>query len=237
MAQPGSPATETGRGHNGARRAAPRWAAALAGASRRVDHQKRSPGEDGSSIRGLGINDDTCVIRRPRRAWLPDVLTAAAIIATVALALLTAGCGGGGSPAPPVGGAGLPAGTAQALAYAQCMRSHGIPGFPDPNTHGNILFSLPASIDTHSPQFQSADKTCQKQTGFGHFSAAQQQQGMTAMLKYAKCMRAHGITNYPDPSENSQQIGFNLTGTGIDLKSPKVEAASKTCQPFWPFPR
>jgi hypothetical protein len=117
------------------------------------------------------------------------------------------------------------------------MRSHGIPGFPDPNTHGNIMFSLPASIDTHSPQFQSADKTCQKQTGFGHFSAAQQQQGMTALLKYAECMRAHGITNYPDPSANSQQLGFNLTGTGIDLNAPKVKAASKTCQPFWPFPR
>lgn len=194
MAQPGSPATETGRADNGARQAP------------------------------------------PGRAWPADVLTAAAIIATVALALLTAGCGGGGSPALPAGGAGLPAGTAQALAYATCMRSHGIPGFPDPNPPGSGgVFSL-GRIDTHSPQFQPADRTCQKQTGFGHFSTAQQQQGMAAMMNYAKCMRAHGITNYPDPSANSQQIGFNLTGTGIDLRSPKVEAASKTCQPFWPSP-
>jgi hypothetical protein len=59
---------------------------------------------------------------------------------------------------------------------------------------------------------------------------------MSAMLKYAACMRAHGITNYPDPSVNSHQIGFNLTGTGIDLNAPKVKAASKTCQPFSPFP-
>ena len=54
------------------------------------------------------------------------------------------------------------------------------------------------------------------------------------MLQYAKCMRAHGITNYPDPFENGQQMGFNLTGTDIDPSAPKVKAASKTCQPFWP---
>ena len=187
MAQPGFPATETGRG-----------------------------------------DDSNCVMRR---AWLPDVVTAAAIVATAALALLTASCGG--SPASPASPPGLPAGTAQALAYAHCMRSHGIPGYPDPNVHGNALFSL-GGVDTHSPQFQSADETCQKQTGFGHFSAAQQQQGMTAMLKYANCMRAHGITNFPDPFENSQQMGFNLPA-GIDPNSPRVKAASKTCQPILPF--
>jgi hypothetical protein len=181
------------------------------------------------------MNDDTCVTRLPRRAWQAGVLTAAAIIGTAALALLMAACGGSGSPVPPASVQGLPAGTAQALAYARCMRSHGIPDFPDPNPHGNILFSL-GSIDTHTPQFQSADTTCQKQTGFGHFSAAQQQQGMAAMLKYAACMRAHGITNFPDPSANSQQMGFNLTGTGIGLNAPKVKAASKTCQPLGPGP-
>ncbi len=109
-------------------------------------------------------------------------------------------------PAPP----GQSAGTAQALAYAACMRSHGIPGFPDPNPPGGGgLFSL-GNIDVHSAQYQSADKTCQKRTGFGHFSAAQLHQEMTTVLKYARCMRSHGITNFPDPFENSQQVGFNI---------------------------
>jgi hypothetical protein len=113
---------------------------------------------------------------RPRRTWPAGLRTAAAIVAAAALALLTAACGGGGSPLSPASPVGLPNGTAQALAHAKCMRSHGIPDFPDPNAHGNILFSL-GGIDTDSPQFQAADKTCQKQTGFGHFSAAQQQGG------------------------------------------------------------
>jgi hypothetical protein len=148
-----------------------------------------------------------------------------------------AACGGGGSSAPPGSPQGLAGGTAQALAYAKCMRSHGIPNFPDPTVHDTgqsqgLGFNVPSSVDQNSAQYQSANKTCQKQTGFGHFTAAQRQQAMSTMLKYAGCMRSHGITNFPDPIANSQQIGFNITG--IDLKSPKVEAANKVCQPLLP---
>ena len=47
---------------------------------------------------------------------------------------------------------------AQALAFAGCMRSHGVPSFPDPGRHGD--FTLPAGIDQQSPQFQRAMHAC-----------------------------------------------------------------------------
>jgi len=119
------------------------------------------------------------------------------------------------------------------------MRGHGISDFPDPTVQDNaqskgVGFSMPSGVDPHSTQFRSASKLCQKQTGFGHISTAQLQQGMNAMLKYAECMRSHGITSFPDPFENSHQIGFNLTDTGIDQNSPRFKAANKTCQPLMP---
>jgi hypothetical protein len=119
------------------------------------------------------------------------------------------------------------------------MRGHGISSFPDPTVQDNahskgVGFSMPSGVDTHSQQFQSASKLCQKQTGFGHISTAQLQQGMNAMLKYAECMRSHGITSFPDPFGNSQQIGFNLTDTGIDQNSPQFKAANETCRPLMP---
>ena len=127
--------------------------------------------------------------------------------------------------------------TDQALAYARCMRAHGIVNFPDPTVQDNahnkgVGFSL-NGINTSSSQVKAAAKTCQRQTGFGHISAAQLQAGMSAMLKFAECMRSHGIANFPDPVENSHQIGFNIGG-GIDQSSARYKAAQKTCQPLLP---
>ena len=52
------------------------------------------------------------------------------------------------------------------------------------------------------------------------------------------CLRkVHALARdneFPDPFENSHQIGFNLTGTGIDQNSPRFKAANKTCQPLMP---
>jgi hypothetical protein len=47
---------------------------------------------------------------------------------------------------------------AQVLAYAQCMRRHGILNFPDPTSKG--MGSL-NGIDMNSPQFAKASQACQ----------------------------------------------------------------------------
>ena len=173
--------------------------------------------------------------RRPRPRSLRAAMLAAAA-ATVTL--LAAACGGGSSSSSTAGPPTLSALTDQALAYSKCMRAHGIPNFPDPNVQDSahakgVGFSL-SNIDTHSAQFTSAAKLCQKQTGFGHISAAQLQAAMNNMLKVAECMRSHGIANFPDPFENSHQIGFNLNGTGIDMNSARFKAAQTACRPLMP---
>lgn len=47
-------------------------------------------------------------------------------------------------------------------------------------------------------------------------------------------MRSHGIANFPDPFENSHQIGFNLNGTGIDMNSSRFKAAQAACRALMP---
>jgi hypothetical protein len=55
--------------------------------------------------------------------------------------------------------------TAQQIKYAHCMRTHGIPAFPDPSANGG--FTLPNSIDQNSPIFQKAQRACEQlQPGF-----------------------------------------------------------------------
>ena len=107
----------------------------------------------------------------------PGVLAAAA-----ALALLATACGGVSSSSSTAGLLSLSNLTDQALAYSKCMRAHGIPDFPDPTVQDNahskgVGFSMPSGVDPHSAQFVSANKLCQKQTGFGHISPAQLQAG------------------------------------------------------------
>jgi hypothetical protein len=48
------------------------------------------------------------------------------------------------------------------LKFAACMRSHGYPAYPDPDVQNGQLIQqpLPASIDTSSPRFQAAAKSC-----------------------------------------------------------------------------
>jgi hypothetical protein len=71
------------------------------------------------------------------RCWRRGVLAAG----VTALVLLTAACGGGGGSAGPAESAGQP-GFQKSLAYAACMRSHGAPGYPDPNSQGQFIRTL-----------------------------------------------------------------------------------------------
>ncbi|HXB64776.1 MAG TPA: hypothetical protein VNV42_07880 [Solirubrobacteraceae bacterium] len=60
------------------------------------------------------------------------------------------------------------------LKISECMRTHGISGFPDPSTsppsnpagnsaivgNGGYYLAIPKSIDTRSPAFKQAAATC-----------------------------------------------------------------------------
>jgi hypothetical protein len=49
------------------------------------------------------------------------------------------------------------------LKAAQCMRTHGVPDFPDPVfAGGGVHFPVPAGLDTHTPQVQRAVATCRR---------------------------------------------------------------------------
>ena len=53
------------------------------------------------------------------------------------------------------------AANARALKYSQCMRSHGISSYPDPNGQGTISVAAGPGIDPTSPQFRTAQHECQ----------------------------------------------------------------------------
>jgi hypothetical protein len=124
---------------------------------------------------------------------------------------------------------------AKFLAYSQCMRSHGMPNFPDPVTtpSGGYGF-LTQGIDPKSPAFRSAGEACNAQApeGWGTagrpLSPAQQQQ----WLNWAKCVRAHGAPNFADPTFSGGGA-VHITGGGTGI-SPQVQSAIDACKSQMP---
>jgi hypothetical protein len=49
----------------------------------------------------------------------------------------------------------------KALAFAQCMRTHGVPNFPDPNGQGVIKITTATNVAANSPQYDKAQSACQ----------------------------------------------------------------------------
>lgn len=174
------------------------------------------------------MNDDTGAGRDPQgrsRFRRAAVLTAAA----AGIALPLAACGGGG-PSAAAGSTTYQ----KAVAYAQCMRSHGQAGFPDPNSQGNFLIGPSNHLQQGSPQFASANKACQHLLpGGGQLTAAQQQKALSQALKFVACMRAHGLPSFPDPILKAG--GVEMHGpAGLGPNSPQLKSAQQACQKLMP---
>jgi hypothetical protein len=154
------------------------------------------------------------------------------ILAAIAWTVLAAaGCGGGSS-------AGLTARQTvyqKELAYAQCMRAHGLPSFPDPQSDGTFNSTMATRGDFGGPRFQSANKACAHLEGPG-MSPVQQQQALSQLLKHAACMRAHGIPGFSDPATGNGNIAIGGLPPGVNPNSPQVQSATRACERFMPGP-
>jgi len=144
-------------------------------------------------------------------------------IAIAVAAVLATACGAAGSAAGSAS-AGRSTVDLEAIAFAKCMRSHGAPSWPDPNSSG-VFIATPANhADFNAPA--SADKACQHLMPGGGKQAPATRQGLDNALKYSACMRSHGVPRFPDPTSGG---GFTLAGTGIDPNSPQFQAAQQVC--------
>jgi hypothetical protein len=181
------------------------------------------------------------------------------ILILIALALLAITAAGCGSKPTSSGVAQLPSATTTTSAssspaggsptsredgidkFSACMRSHGVPKFPDPTPSSgggmNLAISPGSGLDPKSPQFQAAQKTCQKLLpNGGKPDAAMQAKMQAQLLKFSACMRSHGLPNFPDPtfSNGGAQMSLGGKGSGLNPKSPVFQAAQKACQSVAP---
>jgi len=142
------------------------------------------------------------------------------------LALMFVACSGGPSGPSVAKVSSQPSASASGgsgvLAFAGCMRSHGVTNFPDPGGQ------LPAGLDPSSPQYVAAQRACESRlpqgTGGGPPPADEE-----AALEYAACIRAHGFATYPDPtfSRDGKHGIYEIVPPYAD--SPPFLAADRAC--------
>jgi hypothetical protein len=171
--------------------------------------------------------------KRKPAVGAPTLERPAALVAVTLLALLVAGCGGGGSGVASVGSATTSSTAATQngpLAYSACMRSHGVPKFPDPNSSGVIPKEQVVAVNPGSPQFEAAQRACQRlQPNGGQPNRAEVAQHLGDMLAFARCMRTHGVANFPDPTSSGELTHETLASAGIDIHQPAVLQAADAC--------
>jgi hypothetical protein len=116
--------------------------------------------------------------------------------------------------------------------YTACMRSHGVPSFPDPNAQGEITITVSPALNPSSPVFQKAEGDCQRLSPARKgLSPAKQQHVKEGALAFAACMRSHGVPHYPDPTFGSGgMVAQKLGRSDGDPNSPVFRAAQKACQ-------
>jgi hypothetical protein len=179
-------------------------------------------------------------------------------VVAVAFALLATACGGGsrashvaqlgststttqagrssaGSGASTAGGSI----TSQTLAYSRCMRVHGVPTFPDPDSNGLPKTQVVSARQADPSRFDSANTACRHLVPSGGTNGgngetpAQIAQDWTDLRRFARCMRSHGVPNWPDPTSRSpsdNRPAFNLTAAGLYPNSqPQLITKAQHC--------
>jgi hypothetical protein len=173
------------------------------------------------------------MIRRRRRL--------VALVLVSVIALLGAGCGsntvtGGNSAGNAGSGASSASGSTGArtqatkrekgVKFAECVRAHGVPHFPDPDATGNFNFAVDVTAATFTAAVNACKSLQPPGTLSGHRSARQQ----STALRFAACVRAHGVPDFPDPVNgqpliDTDHIPSSNSPSGMSI----LNAATHTC--------
>jgi hypothetical protein len=242
-------------------RAVPGWATARVASSRpgTAAGERHTPqggalsrpdadagGQHVSKPEEIMMDDGTRVIGRPRGARPPATRTAAAVVATASLVLLLAACGGSPSSTG-TGGSSTAGGStnsqstnSQMLPFASCVRSRGVSNFPDPS--GNGKFPSAQQLGVGSSQLSAAENACAHLLPAGtndQFPAAEMPHILSGMLNFSRCMRSHGVPNWPDPTVNSEGRPYfpvsDVPGLEHDYRlPPQVMTSDGQCHHLLP---
>lgn len=156
-------------------------------------------------------------------------LSSGIVVLTCATAI--GACGSSGRATDP------PASGDPAVTYARCVRSHGVPNFPDPSPGAPPR--IPSNINADAPAFKTAQAACARLLQAGGDSGSSSESRRQQLLAVAGCMRTHGVPSFADPTSsppppgNGNAMGadgvYLAVGPPASRQSPAFRKAAATC--------
>jgi hypothetical protein len=126
------------------------------------------------------------------------------------------------------------------LDYARCMREHGI-DMPDPKFEGGRVTMRAGGgpgKTMDADKMRTAEKACakyQEAIEAPEMSDEDKAEMKAAALANAKCMREHGVPDFPDPQFDEKGGARIKISKALDPESPTFQKAMKACEKTMPM--
>ena len=143
------------------------------------------------------------------------------LAALALVALIGAGCG---SNPPSETGAATATATKTATArdkavkFAECIRTHGVSDFPDPNAKNQFEYGVSVSPAV----WNRAVSACKKLQPPGTLSGKRSPREQSGALRFAQCMRDNGVKDFPDPA-NGEPLVDTTKIPSLGNRSPRTD--------------
>jgi hypothetical protein len=83
----------------------------------------------------------------------------------------------------------------KAVKFAECIRAHGVSDFPDPNAKNDFEYG----VSVTPAVWTKAVDACKALQPPGTLSSKRSPKQQSAGLRFADCVRKHGVKDFPDP--------------------------------------
>jgi hypothetical protein len=114
----------------------------------------------------------------------------------------------------------------KAVKFAECIRAHGVPHFPDPDPKGDYNFG----VDVSKEVFTKAVDACKALQPPGALSAKRTPKQQSASLRFAQCVRDHGVKDFPDPVNGEPLIDtYKIPSSNKPGGMTILNAATQAC--------
>ena len=114
----------------------------------------------------------------------------------------------------------------KAVKFAECIRSHGVADFPDPDAKNDFQYGVSVSPEV----WKQATTACKDLQPPGTLSGKRTPKQQSASLRFAQCIRDNGVKDFPDPVNgeplvDTTKIPSSNRPGGMDI----LNAAMKKC--------